>query len=408
MAGNPDSALYFGRLAVRLGSLYGFGDYAATASDSLAGIFEKLGRIDSALHYLKVNRTASDSIFSKAQDEKFRLLLQENERKEKEQAAARERFINNVKLFSTLAAFAIALLISGILYRNNRQKQKANSLLLRQREEIARQRRKAEEALEELKTTQHQLIQSEKMASLGELTAGIAHEIQNPLNFVNNFSQINAELLDEAEVAVKGGKSSEAIELLSNLRSNEAKIMEHGQRADSIVKSMMLHSRSGPGQKERTNINVLVQEYARLSYQGQRAKDKMLDITLDIDLDEKLEEAEIVPQDIGRVLLNLFNNAFYAVTEKEKLNIPGYEPEVSVSTKKIDTKIMITIKDNGRGISEKIKDKIFQPFFTTKPPGSGTGLGLSLSYDIVKAHGGEILVETNEGEGSCFTIIIPN
>jgi two-component system, NtrC family, sensor kinase len=305
-----------------------------------------------------------------------------------------------LKQYAFVAGLAITLLIAFILYRNNLQKQKSNVLLQHEKEKV-------ETTLQELKSTQAQLIQSEKMASLGELTAGIAHEIQNPLNFVNNFSQINAELLDEAEVAIKGGKPTEAIELISNLRTNEVKITEHGQRADAIVKSMMLHSRSGPGQKERTNINALVQEYARLSYQGQRSKDKILDITLNLDLDEKLEEVEIVPQDIGRVLLNLFNNAFYTVAEKKKLNIPGYMPAVFVSTKKTDKKLLITVRDNGQGIPSKIKGKIFQPFFTTKPTGQGTGLGLSLSHDIIKVHGGLISVESEEGTGTEFIVELP-
>jgi signal transduction histidine kinase len=287
-----------------------------------------------------------------------------------------------------------------------KKEQALNQQAILQRE-VSRQTAELRTALENLKSTQAQLIQSEKMASLGELTAGIAHEIQNPLNFVNNFSQINYELIDEAHVAIKGSKTAEAIELLSNLRNNEVKIIEHGQRADAIVKSMMLHSRTGTGQKETVDINSLVKEYLRLSFQGHRTKDKTLHVDLNQELDENLGKAEIVPQDLGRVLLNLFNNAFYSVAEKRKLNLPGYEPTLWVSTRKSDSRILISVRDNGQGIPGKVIDKIFQPFFTTKPTGQGTGLGLSLAYDIIKAHGGQIKVESEDGKGTEFIVELP-
>src|SRR5579863_830017 len=262
-------------------------------------------------------------------------------------------------------------------------------------------------SLETLQSTQHQLIQSEKMASLGELTAGIAHEIQNPLNFVNNFSDVNRELIDEASQAIRAGKTNDAFELLSSIRSNEEKISAHGQRADSIVKGMLLHSRKSSGQKEPTDINSLADEYLRLSYHGIRAKDKSFNVITQTKFDPTIGKISIVPQDIGRVMFNLYNNAFNAVSEKAKSQPPGYEPGVSVSTKKMGDKINIIVKDNGIGIPEKIIDKIFQPFFTTKPAGQGTGLGLSMSYDIIKAHGGELKVESKEGEGAEFLIQIP-
>jgi len=262
-------------------------------------------------------------------------------------------------------------------------------------------------SLNDLKATQSQLIQSEKMASLGELTAGIAHEIQNPLNFVNNFSEINTELSDEIVEAAKKGDLQEIMHLAADIKSNQDKISEHGKRADAIVKGMLQHSRSSSGVKEPTDINKLADEYFRLSYHGLRAKDKSFNATLHTDFDTNIGKIPIMPQDIGRVLLNLYNNAFYAVAEKKQQFPEGYEPEVSVRSKRMGDKIEISVKDNGNGIPQKVLDKIFQPFFTTKPTGQGTGLGLSLSYDIVKAHGGELSVETQEGEGSEFVISLP-
>jgi signal transduction histidine kinase/ligand-binding sensor domain-containing protein len=262
-------------------------------------------------------------------------------------------------------------------------------------------------SLENLKATQSLLIQSEKMASLGELTAGIAHEIQNPLNFVNNFSEVNKELIDEASLANEAGHPYEVKELLSTLKDNEEKINHHGKRADAIVKGMMQHSRRSSGLKEPTDINALADEYLRLSYHGLRAKDNSFYASMKADFDKSIANINIISQDIGRVLLNLYNNAFYAVYEKKKSAADGYEPTVSINTKKADNKIVITIKDNGNGIPQKSVDKIFQPFFTTKPTGQGTGLGLSLSYEIIKAHGGEIKVETKEGEYTEFVIQLP-
>jgi signal transduction histidine kinase len=280
--------------------------------------------------------------------------------------------------------------------------------------QIEEEKLRAETALQELKTTQSQLIQSEKMASLGELTAGIAHEIQNPLNFVNNFSEVSKELLDEMKAALDNGNTADAKEIANDVIQNLEKINHHGKRADAIVKGMLQHSRSSSAVKEPTDINVLADEYIRLCYHGLRAKDKSFNANFKTDFDESLGKIEVMQQDIGRVLLNLFNNAYYAVHEKQKAcqaepveANPPYEPMVSVSTKKINNKVEIKVADNGNGIPQKILDKIFQPFFTTKPTGLGTGLGLSLSYDIVKAHGGELKVETKEGEGSEFIILLP-
>ena len=264
-------------------------------------------------------------------------------------------------------------------------------------------------AYHELRTTQSQLIQSEKMASLGELTAGIAHEIQNPLNFVNNFSEVNMELIEE--LALERKKENPDLkheeELMNDIKTNEDKISFHGRRADGIVKSMLQHSRIGSGKKELTDINALADEYLRLSYHGLRAKDKLFNAAIVTDYDASLGQVNCITQDMGRVFLNLYNNAFYVVNEKKKQLSEDYEPTVAVSTKKLDGWVEIKVKDNGNGITDKVKGKIFQPFFTTKPTGQGTGLGLSLAYDIVKAHGGEIRVDTREGEFTEFVIRIP-
>ena len=274
------------------------------------------------------------------------------------------------------------------------------------------EKKRAEDALSELQVTQKQLIQSEKMASLGELTAGIAHEIQNPLNFVNNFSDVNKELLIEMKEEIVKGNIEEVKLIANDIISNEEKINHHGKRADAIVKGMLQHSRSSSGQKEPTDINELADEYLRLAYHGLRAKDKSFNATMKTDFDEAVGKVNVIPQEIGRVFLNLITNAFYVVTEKKKHasagSAPnGYEPTVTVTTKKENDKVVVSVKDNGSGIPQKVLDKIFQPFFTTKPTGQGTGLGLSLSYDIVKAHSGEIKVKTKDGEGSEFVISLP-
>ena len=264
-----------------------------------------------------------------------------------------------------------------------------------------------ETTLTELKATQNQLVQSEKMASLGELTAGIAHEIQNPLNFVNNFSEVSKELLEEMMEEMQKGDVEEVKAIADDLIQNLEKITHHGKRADGIVKGMLQHSRSSTGLKEPTDINTLADEYLRLAYHGLRAKDKSFNATMETNFDENIGKINIIPQDIGRVILNLITNAFYATNEKKNHDQMGYEPTVTVTTKKEADKVFVSVKDNGNGIPKKVLDKIFQPFFTTKPTGQGTGLGLSLSYDIIKAHGGDLKVETNEGEGSQFIIILP-
>ncbi len=286
-------------------------------------------------------------------------------------------------------------------------------------QKVIERTKEIQKTLNDLKAAQAQLVQSEKMASLGELTAGIAHEIQNPLNFVNNFSEVNKEMLEELKaerLKPKAERDDETQdELINDVIANEEKINHHGKRADAIVKGMLQHSRASSGQKEPADINALCDEYLRLSYHGLRARDKSFNAEMTTGFDENIGKISIVPQDIGRVLLNLFNNAFYACAEKSRAivnqqkegNSVSYQPAVWVSTKKAENHVIITVTDNGGGIPEKIKDKIFQPFFTTKPTGQGTGLGLSLSYDIVKAHWGEMKVESEEGEGTKFIIELP-
>ena len=277
--------------------------------------------------------------------------------------------------------------------------------------ELLGQKNELQKALDELKITQNQLIQSEKMASLGELTAGIAHEIQNPLNFVNNFSEVSAELLDEMNAELIKGDIEEAKAIAKDVIQNLEKINHHGKRADAIVKGMLQHSRSSSGVKEPTDLNALCDEYLRLSYHGLRAKDKSFNATIKTDFDESIGKVNIIPQDFGRVVLNLLTNAFYVVNEKKKISLNTeegiYEPIVSISTKKENNKIIVTVTDNGNGMTPEIMDKIFQPFFTTKPTGKGTGLGLSMSYDIItKGHNGELKVESVINQGTEFSIVL--
>jgi signal transduction histidine kinase len=368
----------------------------SNAYELLYRAYQLRGQQDSTLKYLQLAFNARDSIsqarihnLTQYQNLTFneQLRLEELE-KEKLQTQ------NRIRVYSLLSGLVFILIVTLILYRNARQKQKANTIL--------------EKTLADLKATQTQLILSEKMASLGELTAGIAHEIQNPLNFVNNFSEVNSELIDELGEEVDKENFDEVKAIAKDIKENELKINHHGKRADAIVKGMLQHSRINNGTKEPTDINALADEYLRLSYHGLRAKDKSFNSDFKTEFDPDLPKIEVIPQDIGRVLLNLINNAFYAVSEKAKLNEGNYESEVVVSTKKLNYKIEISVSDNGNGIPDKVKDKIFLPFFTTKPTGEGTGLGLSLSYDIItKGHGGELKVESKQGEGSQFIIQIP-
>jgi signal transduction histidine kinase len=363
-------------------------------------LYQEHKKLDSAFYYLQISSVIKDSLFGPEKFQRLQLLTSIEQRRQQEILQAQAAFKNKIRLYVLLATLGVFLLLAIILYRNNRQKQKANALLHYQKNEI-------QNTLTELKATQAQLIQSEKMASLGELTAGIAHEIQNPLNFVNNFSEVNKELIDDLKSELLSDNKEEAISIADDIKENEQKINHHGKRADAIVKDMLQHSRTSTGQKEQTDINSLADEYLRLSYHGLRAKDKSFNADFKTDFDESIGKIEVIQQEFGRVLLNLFNNAFYAVSEKKKQINGSFVPTVSVITRKLNGKVEITVKDNGTGIPTKVLDKIFQPFFTTKPTGQGTGLGLSLSYDIIKAHGGELEVETKEGEFAKFIVKLP-
>ncbi|OUJ75895.1 ATP-binding protein [Hymenobacter crusticola] len=330
-------------------------------------------------------------------------LLTRNQQLQAE-AARRQRLL-------LLAALAVLTLIGGLVFvlaRNNRLKQRANLLLEQQKAELQVQRDQTTQALTDLRATQAQLIQKEKMASLGELTAGIAHEIQNPLNFVNNFADVSAELVAELKEAQAAGDTEEVVALAEDLGQNLGKIHQHGQRASSIVRGMLEHSRASTGERQPTDLNTLADEYLRLAYHGLRAKDKSFNAELKTNFAPGLPLVEAVSQDLGRVLLNLFNNAFYAVQLRQKQGEPGYQPTITVSTKQLNQQVQIRVADNGTGIRDAVREKIFQPFFTTKPTGEGTGLGLSLSYDIItKGHGGTLAVESEAGQGTEFIITLP-
>jgi len=413
---NADSVLYYATKNIPIiKSLGAVTSFVANdinlgiAYQHLAMAFSLKNNADSTNKYLQLALTVKDSIVAVklkrlaafqrlTLDEQVRLQNEEKERTEAE---------NKRRMYMLIAGMAVAIAIIFLIYRNNRQKQKAFNLLQQQKAETDLQKEKADAALQELKSTQAQLIQSEKMASLGELTAGIAHEIQNPLNFVNNFSEVSKELLVEMKEELAAGSSVEASAIADDVIQNLEKINHHGKRADAIVKGMLQHSQSSSGVKEPTDINALVDEYLRLAYHGLRAKDKNFNAILKTDFDPTLGNINIVPQDIGRVLLNLINNAFYAVNERIKKQVLGYEPAVSVSTKKANGELEIHVADNGNGIPEKVLDKVFQPFFTTKPTGQGTGLGLSLSYDIIKAHQGKINIRNTPGAGAEFIITLP-
>ncbi|WP_283773931.1 ATP-binding protein [Aquiflexum sp. TKW24L] len=423
--GVKDSSLYYAKKAYEVGSEPGLINSKWFRD---GGVYEDLYKAyllnnqpDSVLKYQGLTLTTIDA-WNK---EKYKnlatfqsLLLSEAARLrelEKQQIETQSK----IRTYGFLAALAFLSIIGLILYSNNRQKQKANALLQRQKDEINDQRQQLQVSLENLKSTQAQLIQSEKMASLGELTAGIAHEIQNPLNFVNNFSEVSAELVDEIQDIRRKTQdkatSSEEDEILEDIKQNLEKINHHGKRADAIVKGMLEHSRAGKGEKAPTDLNALADEYLRLSYHGLRAKDKSFTADFATDFDPNLPKVNVVASDIGRVLLNLINNAFYAcaersrsaVNEESKKGEEGYSPKVLVRSRQENGKVLISVQDNGNGIPQKILDKIFQPFFTTKPTGQGTGLGLSLSYDIVKGHGGTIEVESVEGEGTTFVVRLP-
>lgn len=404
--GKPDSCIYYALKSYEVAQNSGIYSYVIKASALLGAIYEKTD-LQKSLYFNKMTITYKDSLeYLRRRTALDAIVDFDEQQRQYELAEAKAKFQNRLRMNAfmgiTFTLFVIAIFSFIIIRRKQKAKQKIES------------------AFNQLKSTQSQLIQAEKMASLGELTAGIAHEIQNPLNFVNNFSEVSSELVGELKSEKAKGKNErdEALEneILNDISQNLEKINHHGKRASDIVKGMLAHSRTSTGTKEPTDINALADEYLRLAYHGMRAKDKSFNADFKTEFDETLPKINIIPQDIGRVLLNLINNAFYACAERSRSTVSDarnqkpetvgtdYQPEVIVSTKKSGDRIEIKVADNGNGIPPHILDKIFQPFFTTKPTGSGTGLGLSLSYDIVKAHGGELSVETKEGEGSEFTI----
>jgi len=394
-----EPCLYYANEALRIAVNNKQYENVVNISQFLTGYYEQDNPV-AALRHSNRAFTYADSLF-----EMSRMISYEDfedydqQQRQFELESAEQAYQSRIRTNTLLGITFIVLIFAFFLYRNGRLKHKA--------------KQKIETAFDQLKSTQSQLIQSEKMASLGELTAGIAHEIQNPLNFVNNFSEVNKELADELEQEINNGNTEDAKAIARDIKENQEKILHHGKRADAIVKGMLQHSRTSSGQKELTDINALCDEYLRLSYHGLRAKDKTFNAKFETDFDLSLPKINVVPQDIGRVILNLINNAFYAVNtrannhQRTTTNEP-YTPTVSVSTKNNGDTIEIRVSDNGPGIPDAIKEKIFQPFFTTKPTGQGTGLGLSLSYDIIKAHGGVLKVETKEVEGSEFIFSLPS
>ena len=437
-----DSSIYYAEKALSISQPVLFERNTLEASTLLSELYEPISDKESYRYY-KLATATKESLFGAGNIQALQEIIAQEEERQKEVRRAKAAFENQLKQYALITGLVVFLLIAFIFYKNNKKQKEANTLLQEQKQKV-------ESTLTQLKSTQAQLIQSEKLASLGELTAGIAHEIQNPLNFVNNFSELSVDLVKDLKDEFKKPEKDEVYidELFDDLSQNQAKINLHGKRASSIVKGMLEHSRKSTGQKEATDINALCDEYLRLAYHGLRAKDKDFNSDFKTDFDPNLPKIEVVPQDIGRVILNLITNAFYAVSERANLlnlvkqsgdaNLTdlAYQPTVSITTQLIsntqppnsltsqqtnsptsqqtnsptsqhDNTLIISIKDNGSGIPETIKNKIFQPFFTTKPSGQGTGLGLSLAYDIVKAHGGELKVESKEGEGSEFVIVLP-
>jgi len=397
--GQRDSSLKYSRAAIEAGKASSFRKGVYESALLLSELYRDESKYDSAFTYLSMANTQKDSLVGMDRFlELQRIVLDEQEKQKAVEALAIQEK-NEFRQLALLGGLGIFLVIAFILFYNNRQKQKSNAVL--------------KETLSTLKSTQSQLIQSEKMASLGELTAGIAHEIQNPLNFVNNFSELSNELVDEMKDEFKKGDTEEGFAIADDIKQNLEKITHHGKRADAIVKGMLSHSRSGKGEKELTDINALAEEYLKLSYHGLRAKDKTFNANFKTDFDPDLPKVNVVPQDIGRVLLNLINNAFQAVGAEGIEN-----PTVTVTTARAGSPspasdegrmternawgsasaIQITVSDNGPGIPDDIKDKILQPFFTTKKGTEGTGLGLSITNDIIKAHGGQLDIQSQPGQ----------
>ena len=387
-----DSALFYAHKAFNVSNKLLIGRKRAPAG--LLAVLYKGRNADSALKYTEISYALRDSMYNLDKIEHAHSLAIAEQQKREEIATQKAADQANLRLYISAVVITFLLLLAFVFWRNNQQNKKAKIQI--------------QTALEDLKTTQKQLIQSEKMASLGELTAGIAHEIQNPLNFVNNFSEVNIELISEMQTEMESGTKEEVIEILEDIKQNLEKISHHGKRADGIVKGMLQHSRASSNVKEPTDINKLADEYLRLTYHGLRAKDKSFNSELITHFADNLPKVNVVPQDIGRALLNLFTNAFYAVHQKQKKGLAKYQATVTLSTGTDAGYLAIKVRDNGDGIPENIREKIMQPFFTTKPTGEGTGLGLSLSYEIVvNGHGGIIEIDSKEGEYTEFIIKLP-
>jgi signal transduction histidine kinase len=402
-----DSSLAYARLANNTAANVSF-IYRIEPTWLLAQSYKKRNA-DSALKYTEMYYAFRDSSASASKVQRAQALEFAQQQQAQEELSQKQAYQTRLAYYFGGAVILFLVAIALIQKRSNKRQKTTNLLLSEQKEEISTQRDSLEKAFSDLKAAQNQLIQAEKMASLGELTAGIAHEIQNPLNFVNNFSEVNAELIGEMKMEIEKGDFEEVKAIALDIEENSKKISMHGKRADGIVKGMLQHSQSGSGTKEPTDINALADECMRLSYHGLRAKDKSFNAELASNFDESLPNIDAIQQDIVRVMFNLFNNAFYAVSQKQKTVGIDYKPKVSVTTRAQNGKVVISVTDNGTGIPESVKEKIMQPFFTTKPTGEGTGLGLSLSYDIVvKGHGGSIQVNSVEGEGSEFIIELPN
>lgn len=407
----PDSAVYYGNKGLAAAQKTGTIEFSRDNYGVLQNAYAQKKDFANAYKYQGLYVVYRDSMVN-SEVSNHASLLQYNYSLAKKQAQItslnQDKQAQRYFIIGALIVLGLIIITVIILLRNNRQKQKANILLGKQKHMIEEQRDQTNKALADLQLTQKQLIQSEKMASLGELTAGIAHEIQNPLNFINNFAEVNREMIEEMAEELKNGNIDNALAVAADIKANEEKINHHGKRADGIVKGMLQHSRASSNTKELADINKLADEYLRLAYHGLRAKDKSFNTELITRFDDTLPLVSIVPQDVGRVLLNLFTNAFYAVQQKQKTDGPAYKPEVILTTYAKNGQVLIKVKDNGNGIPDEIKDKIMQPFFTTKPTGEGTGLGLSMSYDIiVKGHGGTINTDTKNGEYTEFTLALP-
>ncbi len=404
------TALSYAQRSLQIARQFNLKEQIRDANLKLAGLYETAGNFKKSYVCYRDYIVYRDSISNLEAVEKMGEQSKNFEVSQKQaevNTLNQQRKLQRTLLTVALAVLAVIIVLIIILFSNYRQKQKAYTLLTKAKALTEEQRDETNKALEKLKRAQAHLIQSEKLASLGQLTAGIAHEIQNPLNFVTNFSEVNTELIADLQEANRKKDTDEVHAISEEIFSNESKIGYHGKRADAIVKGMLQHSRAGEQEQKPTDINALIDEYFRLAYHGLRAKDKSFNAAMNKDFDPEAGIIHIVPQELGRVILNIVNNAFFAVHAKSKDAPADYSPAVSVSTKRKGNQLFISVKDNGSGIPAGIREKIFHPFFTTKGPGVGTGLGLSLSYDIIKAHGGDITVESVEGLGSEFIITLP-